>query len=171
MAFTVQGSSPVDGANAYVTVAFFDAYHGDRGSDVSALSTTEKEQAIVRATDYLDLRWQFIGERLTLQQTTAWPRRGAEDRDGFFRFDIPIEIQEACAEYALLSANGTDLNPIPDRDTTGQRVQQLSEKVGPISESRLFVAGSVFVLPVYPPADRKLLSSGLVSTSHTVRRA
>lgn len=50
-------------ANAYITTAFFDSYHTNRGNDYSAFDADEKKAAIIRATDYLDTRFDFRGVR------------------------------------------------------------------------------------------------------------
>jgi hypothetical protein len=145
------------------------AYHADRGNTVTA-STADIEKAIVEATDYLDTRWTFVGEVPTQTQTTAWPRLDAEDINDNLRTGIPHEVQEACSEYALIALSG-DLNPNPERDTTGAQVQSKVDVVGPIREERTFSGGATFTLPKYPVADRKLTASGLALTGRTMRRA
>lgn len=172
MALIVQDNTgSVAGANAYITVAEFKAYHDARGGDYSgAADDTALEQAIIRATDYLDQRFNFVGKkRIGRDQTTEWPRTDAWDRDRYYITDVPNEVKEACAEYALRAIAAT-LNPDPDRDASGQLVQSKSESVGPISESVTFVSGAVFVMPKYPAADQRLIKAGLVRTSGTVLR-
>lgn len=161
MAFTVQDDNgSVSGANSYATVAEASAYFSDRGI-LSWASVANKEAALVLATDYLDERFNYIGERLNVDQATEWPRYNAYDRDDNYVEGIPTEVKEAVFEYALLAAS-QDLNPTPDRDDTGRKVQSKSEMVGPISESVTFTSGAVFELPKYPKADRKLIARGLV---------
>lgn len=163
MALIVQNASgTVPEADAYVTVDQFKAYHDKRGNDYSAFTDPQIEQAIVRATDYLDERFTFIGERLNVDQTTEWPRLNAFDIDDDYVNGIPLAVMEATYEYAFIGLGNVDLNPTPTRDGTGQVVQSFSESVGPISESVRFTAGGRFELPKYPRADRKLVSRGLV---------
>lgn len=173
MAFTPQDSTGlVAGANAYITVAEFKAYHDDRGNSYAAAPTDpDIEKAIVRASDYLDERFSFVGTRRNLRpvQTTEWPRTGAYDRDGAAVNDIPDAVKEATAEYALRAISAA-LNPDPDRDTSGAAVAKKAEAVGPISESVEFVGGAVFVMPKYPAADQKLRRAGLVRSGGTVLR-
>jgi len=172
MAFTVQTDNGVTaGANAYLSVAEFDSYHGDRGNDVSGLSSTDKEQAIVKATDYLDLRYVFVGDRLNLGQSTEWPRIDAVDSSYHTRTGIPDEVKEATAEVALLSANGTDLTPVPTYDSFGQQVQSRRQKVGPIEREFVYVAGGQFQMRRVPVADGRLIRAGLVRGGLQVRRA
>ena len=173
MALVVQNDTGSQaGANAYISVDEFKAYHDDRGNDYSiAADDTAIEYAIIKATDYLDQRFNFVGKkRLGREQTTEWPRSNAWDKDRYYITDLPVEVKDACAEYALRAISAV-LNPDPDRDATGQLVQSKSETVGPISESVAFVAGSVFTMPKYPSADQKLIKSGLIEFGGEIRRA
>ena len=171
MGFAVQNNEgTVVGANAYITVQEFKDYHTDRGVDVSDFDDQGIESAIVRATDYLDQRFIFVGgRRLGREQTTEWPRTDAWDRDRYYINDIPPEVKEACAEYAL-RALAAELNPDPERNASGVAVLSKSEAVGPISESVTFVGGAVFQMPKYPAADQKLVRAGLVRSGGTLLR-
>ena len=172
MALNVQDNTgSVPEANGYLSVAEFKSYHDDRGNDYSGAATdADIETAIIRATDYLDQRFSFVGKkRLGRDQTTEWPRTDAWDRDRYYINDIPPEVKEACAEYAL-RAIAAALNPDPERDGTGAAVASKSETVGPIVESVTYVSGSAFTLPKYPAADQKLIRSGLVRSGGTVMR-
>lgn len=170
MAFTVQNDQGnVVGANAYISEAFFVAYHADRGNTYTATST-EIEQAIIKATDYLDQRFTFIGEKPDQSQTTEWPRLDAEDRNDNLRTGVPQEIKEATAEYALIALT-QELNPAPTRDDTGALVSQRTDTVGPITESRTYANAASFSQPDYPKGDNKLISTGLVVVGRVMRRA
>ena len=171
MGLTVQDNNgSVAGANAYITVQQFKNYHADRGADTSAFDDEAIEAAIIRATDYLDQRFNFVGKkRLGRDQTTEWPRSDAWDRDRYYINDIPPEVKEACAEYAM-RALAAELNPDPERNASGVAVLSKSEAVGPISESVTFVGGAVFQMPKYPAADQKLVRAGLVRSGGTLLR-
>lgn len=171
MGLTVQDNNgSVAGANAYITVQQFKDYHADRGADTSAFDDEAIEAAIVRATDYLDQRFLFVGERrYGREQTTEWPRTSAWDRDRRYINDIPVEVKEACAEYAIRALSQV-LNPDPERDATGRPIHSKAQSVGPISESVTFVGGAVFQMPKYPAADQKLVRAGLVRSGGTLLR-
>lgn len=172
MAFTVQDDTGlITGANAYISEAFADTYHSDRGNTAwAAEMSAAKQIAIVRATDYLDLRFRYVGERLYhTGQSTEWPRNDAYDVDDDQVLGIPPEIQEATAEYALVALSQS-LVTNPDRDDTGRAVQAKTEKVGPISESVEYRAGAGFEMPKYPSADRKLFVRGLILQRGILRR-
>jgi hypothetical protein len=162
MALIIQDENgTVEDANSYISLAFFKSYHDARGNSYSAYSDGALEAAIVRATDYLDQRFAFIGERQNDFQTTQWPRLNGYDRDDRYVDGVPLEVKKATAEYALIAA-GASLNPAPTRDAFGRKVQSRSESVGPISESFTYAQGAVFELPKYPAADQILFSRGLV---------
>lgn len=171
MTFTVQDDTGgVAGANAYITVDFFKTYHADRGNAYTAVDDAI-QQAIIKATQYLDGRFRFRGLKLLGRyQTTEWPRSSALDADDQVVFGIPLEVQNATAEYALRALTGT-LNPDPERDASGAAVAAKSETVGPISESTTFVGGAAFTLPKYPVADQMLRRAGLTLSGNDVLRA
>jgi len=168
MAFTVQDDDgSIAGANAYLTVAEFKAYHADRGNDLSSYGDVDIQRAIVKATDYMDHRFQFVGYQANDDQRTMWPRVDAFDEDDHLVEGIPDRVKEACAEYAFVALAST-LNPTPTRDATGRDVQAKSSTVGPISESVTYAAGASFASPKYPAADARL--SGLVVAAGEIRR-
>ena len=162
MAFTVQNDNGTqEGANAYVSVDFFKAYHLDRANAYTA--TDEQIQAaIIKATDYLDTRFPFIGTKAYgRDQTTAWPRVDAFDLDGYSVDGLPEEIKNAVCEYAI-RALASSLMADPSRDATGAAIQSKENTVGPITEKITFATGAAYTLPKYPAADRRLIASGLV---------
>ncbi len=55
----------VAGANAYIDVDFFETYHNSRGNVYGPISPVDAvQQAIVKATDYLDQKYRFKGVKL-----------------------------------------------------------------------------------------------------------
>lgn len=170
MALTVQtDQGNVDGANAYVDAAYVIAYHADRGLDLSATATATLEAAIVRATDYLDQRFTFVGVPIYSDQSTGWPRSNAKDINGWLVSGIPLAVKQATAEYANIALS-QELNPTPERDATGQLIAAKSEGVGPLEESIRYAAASAFKMPKYPKADRILIVKGLVVSNRQIRR-
>jgi len=172
MAFTVQDDTgTVTGANAYVTEAEFIAYAADRAMDHSAYVTADIEAAIVIATDYLDQRFRFVGERLSgFEQATEWPRVSAYDNHRNYVNGVPVQVKEACIEYAFRALSAV-LNPDPTFDATGATVKSKTEKVGPIAEETVYVDGRPISMPRYPAADKKLTRAGLTIRGGEVRRA
>lgn len=163
MALIVQTAEALPDANSYGSVADFRAYHSARNRLVSD-SDSAVEGALVRATDYLDLRFRYVGRRQTPEQTTQWPRTGARDARGDLRGGVPREVTWACFEYAL-RALASDLLPDVPMDPSGRVVASKSESVGPLSERVDYAGGGhALDLPAYPVADRLLSVAGLVAS-------
>jgi hypothetical protein len=159
MAFTVETGTGIADANAYDTVANIDTHHADRGtSDWTNFTTPEKQQAIIRASDFIDKRFgrRFVGVRSTKGQGLEWPRLSAFDQDGFLLSAIdaiPRQLLKAVAEYALRAAvcgilapdpplpvpkqDPTDMGNRPEQAETGQLTRK-REKVGPLEEDKWF---------------------------------
>lgn len=172
MAFVVEDSTGLSNANAYVTVAFCNDYHSDRGNATWTGTDTVKEQAIVKATDYLDRRYQFTGNKASRQQALEWPRYDVflneeyGNRIPYLVLEIPIELQRACAEAALLALSN-ELIPTPTYDAAGE-VTMKREKVGPIETETGYRAAGVAPLKRWPHIDL-ILKKFLVNSGRSSR--
>lgn len=190
MAFTVEDGTVVADANSYASVAYFESYFTDRGVDHSAMSNTQKEQALVRATDYVDKRFGrlFRGYRSSSSQELEWPRNDAYDDNDYPLSPVPKVLKQAVCEYAWRSHNLGELAPDPalsfnTRDSLGtgttesaSNVESLREKVGPIETETRFGSSSssgvrtatgssltqADTIPAYPAAD--LLLEGIIES-------
>lgn len=160
----------VVGANAYVTEAEFRAYHQDRGVVTTQWTQAQVEAAIIKATAYLDVRFNYVGRRKQKAQTTQWPRLDAEDADQNLISDIPQVVKWAVFEYAL-RALATDLMPDPVRDGSGYSVTQKTERVGEISEYTQYAGAGYYNYPDYPLADGFLFAAGLIRRGRRTARA
>lgn len=173
MTLVLQNSTgTVTGANAYLSVADFKSFHDDRGNDYSDYTDPEIAAALVKSTDYLDGRFEYVGRRYNLYQLTQWPRLDAVTPDGLTVQGIPTEVQRASALYALRVLSGTTLAPDPTPSATGGAVLSSSVKVGPIETRESYASGGSYSQPIYPEADMLLKMRGLVAqTSRTTVRA
>lgn len=160
--FLVEDGTAVPEANAYITIQYSLNYHGSRGNAYwSTLALTAQQQAIVRASEYLDIRFgpRFRGRKLTLQQGLQWPRGNAFDNSRYCYSGIdsvPRNLQKACAEYAIRAASLQTLAPDPpmlvnpqdlsQNPPTGGGTAEVSngmivkelDKVGPIEEEHFY---------------------------------
>lgn len=156
MAFLVEDGSGVPVANSYITEAYADTYHSDRGNTAwSDFTSPEQEAALIRASEYIDKRFgrRFRGLRKTKDQGLEWPRLDAFDNDGYLLSgvdDLPRNLEKATAEYALRALicgvlAPDPILPVPKQDmtdSTGTRdtnvitgeVSRKREKVGPLEE-------------------------------------
>ena len=173
MAFVVQDpDAPKTDANGYITAQAFKDYHDERGNAYTA-NDTEIEQAIVRATDYMDSRWTFAGSRQDADQSTECPRSGVYDPNTGYTVDpYPAELEEACAEYTMSALVGS-LYPSSNVDNTGLQVKSVHKKADVIEkETEYFQSGSSSsAKKAWPVADGKMKKTRLLaSTRRTLGR-
>jgi len=168
MAFVVETGSGLTNANAYVSVAAFKSYHDDRGNSYAGYADAAIEKAIVRASDYLDFRFTFIGYRTLVTQSMEFPRENAYYRDGRKAMGVPAEIAQACSEYAL-RALAAPLAPDPITDASGRSVILERKQLGPLEVEKEFSRdGSASSFKPYPAVDAMLRE--LVITGNFVAR-
>lgn len=165
MTFIVEDGTGVADANSYTDVAFADAYFTDRANTTwSTATTSDKEIALIKATDYMELRFRdrWKGNLAPEATTLSFPRQYFYDRKGqqidFTADGIPIDIQKATAEYAL-RALSSSLLPDPTVSESGQAIKRTFDKVGPIETEIEYEGGASRpdLIRPYPTADRLLL--------------
>ena len=147
------------GENSYIDLSYANDYHSQRQSSewiADSLTDTAKEAAIIKATQFLDVSFNYVGLYKKGNQL-QWPRDYAyssyyenETYIGFYDLyyynyidenipvddnDIPIRLKEATAELALYALSN-EIRPILPRNG---RVTK--EKVGPVEISYAFGAG------------------------------
>lgn len=183
MAFTLEDGTGVADANALISVAYWRAYHDDRGEpnvDVGSIADAVVEQLIIKATDFFVQRFgtHLKGQRATTTQTLPLPRENAIV-DGVERDDDTVwtEIEQAIAIYALVARDVAALMPNPPLpfdhlDASGntiaasgvvtsrfEQVDVIKESVRlesvreALSRSGLSAIVDGWVLPQYPSAD------------------
>jgi hypothetical protein len=147
----------VKGTNSYVTVEEADAYFADRldAAAWTAADATQKAQALVTATAYLDeLRW--TGTAVSESQSLAFPRvtEYFDPRLGTSIYlegnTVPSRITKACTELAYHLLNNDGL-----LDETGG-VRDIS--IGPITLTGISNAPKI-------PSNIKRLITPLVVNS------
>jgi hypothetical protein len=95
------------GVDAYVSVDFVTDYLTARGAEASWVAAGDKQEAaIIEATSFLDAAFSWVGRIADYSQSLAWPRVCAHDREGRLLEDIPVPVQNACAELANLALGG-----------------------------------------------------------------
>lgn len=168
MAFVVEDGTGKADANAYVLVAYADAYFLERNIPAWAGTNEVKQSAIIQATDYVELRYsnRFIGDRSTDTQALSFPRVNT----GFPA--MPTPLLRAVCEYAVRSLTAT-LLPDPVVHESGQGLERNREKVGPIeTEQRFQYQGpgtQRIILRPYPAADYLLKDLIIGSAGRVIR--
>lgn len=167
MALIVENGSGLPDAEAFISVADADTYFTNRGVTAWAGSATVKEQALRKATDYMQGRYghRWKGSRKFSTQALAWPRVGVLDADDFSVSDsiVPTPVKNACAELAMRSLTTTLL---PDDSSPGIKSEAVSIP-GPISKSVQY-AGSKTKTPYFPAVD-DMLRAFLISNDYAER--
>lgn len=113
MAFVVETGAGLSNSNSYASVTAADEYVTDRGiTGWTSLTSTVKQQALIKATDYLEATYRdaWKGDRVTETQALSWPRMSVYVDN--FLMDanvIPKSVINACIEMALKSAAGETL--------------------------------------------------------------
>jgi len=128
MTLEVEDGTGLDDAESYVSVAEADAYFTALGNDNWTGSTSVKEAALRKATEYLDATYNWRGLIFSVEQTLGWPRTGVYDREGRdLAESVPLRVKKATYELALASLT-EDLLPI----TSSQNYIK-SEQVGSLA--------------------------------------
>ncbi|MFC4729097.1 DnaT-like ssDNA-binding protein [Coralloluteibacterium thermophilus] len=147
----------------YGTLAAADEYHAARGrAEWVGASEPDRAAALVRGSDYVDQRYATAGCGATFpgtrtggrNQERAWPRTGAQDRDGnaIPPDQVPAEVERAAYEAAyreLLNPGSLSPDYVPAQQVT-------REKVGPIEVSYAGSQDGSGSRPVIPVIDEIL---------------
>lgn len=180
------GTGKVD-SNTYISDADATAYLDLYGNPTYSASTDdERATALVNATQYVDLRWRFIGEidfpatPAVAGQALCWPRSDANGQPLFdskgnsFQSEVPFWIANATAEYALAYITNGRLAPDPTfPDPAGRAISSTRNKVGPIeSEVSYDTSKAPQLRRNYTQGDQTIRESGLaIIAGDTVIRA
>ena len=116
-------------ANSYASVEYADDYFSARGvSAWAALETEAKEQALIRATDYIDNIFQWYGKKLTTEQALRFPRQNIKDYEGQDITGIPAVLKQAVCDAAVLTSGGTELFETAEHngDVVSENITSLS---------------------------------------------
>lgn len=156
MTFTVEDGTGLNTANSYATVTEFNSYWDLRGFVHSSYTDAQKQVALVKATDYIELRYRvrFIGTREFETQALSFPRLSLYDEDGRKVLGVPKQLKNATIEYAKRALTA---ELVTDPEESGKVVQRKKEKVGPLEEETEYVLGGhIITYKSYPAADKLL---------------
>ena len=160
MSFVAESGNGDTNSTSYVTVAYADSYHADQNNTAWASATTaNKEFALMRATAYIDSRWQgqWRGSRLLSTQALQWPRDEAYDNDDFALTGIPSYLAKLTCEVALIQlTNPTVLNASVANGGGTKRVTV----AGAVTEEYFQGYSSNTVYPVFGQLVAPLIRAG-----------
>lgn len=143
MTLIVEDGSGVVNANAYVSVSAYRVWATARGLTLPSDDTDGNlkiEQAIIKATDYLEISKCWQGEKADDTYSLSWPRKCVFIKGKPFADDaIPKQIVNASYYLASAVLAGVELMP----NVSGNAVDYVvKEKVGPIETT--YASGSQF---------------------------
>lgn len=145
MALVVEDGTGLSTAESFISVADAGTRRSNLGDNTAwdALTTTQKEQALRKATEFMEQRFRnrWKGTKLLRDQALSWPRYGAEV-DGYALESnyVPADIANACADLALKSLTDT-LNADLTRGIVREKVGPLETEYDRYSpQSKRFVA-------------------------------
>jgi hypothetical protein len=169
MALIIEDGSIVEDANSYISVAEFKAYHDARGIEYDTFTDDQIEYAIIKAMDYIHLRWgsKFKGRIKDAAQQLDFPRVRLYDSNGRLVDNIPGKLKDATSEYSMRALT-EELIPDPAFNTAGLSLKRTREKIGPIEEETEYNPGSVAIYRKFTKADL-LLAEFINSASGVIR--
>jgi len=154
MTFKVEDGTGLPDATSYIDVAFADSYFVRTGFTAwAAMDDTAKENALMNATEYADVRWgnRLSGTLLNPTQALQFPRSRLYDRYYRLQRGIPLNWKKAICEYAMQSTKSPLMSDTPSSEAA---LTKKKVTVGPITTEKEFAnptaKGS---FPSYPKAD------------------
>lgn len=163
MAFVVETGAGLTDSNAFLSVAEFVEYHTDRGNTLIDPATEAQyldaqiQAALIKASDFIEAKFTFVGIRSNVNQAMEWPRVDAYYQDGRRALRVPVEVRECVAELAYRALLGADLAPDPAFDAGLRPITGLRQKVGAIEEETRYQDGGAWIdFKPYPFAERRM---------------
>lgn len=96
---------------SFATLEEADQFWDDRKDSVWPNTPDQnRKAALIRATEWIDTRFDWIGSLLDSDQPLSWPRKNAWDKEGRLREGIPLELKNATAWLAR-EAIESELDP------------------------------------------------------------
>lgn len=153
MTLIVEDGTGVSNANSYSSLEYADEYFASTGNSAWAGGATQKEQALILATRYIEVR-DYKGLRQYTTQRLKFPRKHVYV-DGVLQDGIvPYGVKDACCEYAV-KALTEDLYPFDENQGSGfpeKHVVIGSTSKGAI-EVEVDTTGGTLLKKAFPAAD------------------
>lgn len=156
MLIVAEDGTGLTDANSYVALTWVDSYFAGRGN-IEWVSATDNDKlvALIKATDYLDVVYNFVGTKASSTQALEWPRAGAEDKYGEPLVGIPVILKKAAAELSLRALSTTLLD---DTDFSGRVKRERVEGAVEVE----YAGDGVLQQKTFTYVDKLLSGTGLV---------
>ena len=149
MALVIEDGTGVAGAESYATAAELTTYATDRGITL----TGDAEELLLRANDYLETL-QFIGYKLTKDQSLQWPRADVTiDGFGYQSDELPSELKVAQMEVAIAADQEAGPFAVISRETKREKFDVFETEYADSAASRP-------IAPALARSLRKLVAGG-----------
>jgi hypothetical protein len=125
VAFIVEDGTGIEDSNAYVNSEYVENYLlSERLDQFKALSDEDKEAAIIAGTQLVDISYEYIGNRASLEQGLNWPRVDAEYQ-GFVIEGVPSAVKKATCEAVWLAMTMEDglYSNEADKEVASERIE------------------------------------------------
>ena len=124
MAFIVEDGTGIEDANAYVDSEHVSDYlMGERLAKFEELDDDEQEAAIIAGSQFVDISYEWVGNRQSLEQGLNWPRTEAEFQ-GFVIEGVPTAVKKATCEAVYLFISGENLfSTEGDKEVASERIE------------------------------------------------
>lgn len=156
MVIVAEDGTGLTDANSYVDLTWVDSYFAGRGNIEWASATdNDKLVALIKATDYLDVSYNFVGTKASSTQALEWPRDDAEDKYGEALTGIPIILKKAIVELAVRALSDTLLD---DTDFSGRVKRERVEGAVEVE----YAGDGVIQQKTFTYVDKLLSGAGLV---------
>lgn len=153
--FVVEDGTGLPTSVSYVGVEWANEYFLVRGAHKWAEAANEdKQYALIQATDFIDVSYEFPGSRATAEQALAWPRTNATNKYGTLLEGVPGPIQKAVVELAL---RALDAPLLADIATQGWIKKERVEGVVTIE----YGGDGAYPMRSFPYIDRFLMTLGI----------
>jgi hypothetical protein len=153
--FKVEDGTGLVDSTSYVAVSWADTYFADRGNTTwSDATNDDKEIALIKATDYADAMYAFVGVKASGTQALEWPRDEAYDRYSEALTGIPTVLMKAITELAVRAVSADLLD---DADFSGRVKRERVEGAVEVE----YVDDGVFQQKSYTYIDKLLITTGL----------
>lgn len=140
MAFTLETGTGVTGANAFVSVAELNDYMADRGEDIYANIDSEKQAAIIKASqDYIDTFFTFKGDSLSGTQGMQIPTDEVA---------LNADIKRACCMSAILDLKGRLF--VDPTSINTQTIVEEESRVGSLMDKTVYTENGQGYTTKYP---------------------
>lgn len=165
--FVLEDGTGLSTSTSYIDVAYADDYLGE--SWAPGKSSTEKQNALIAGSEYVDARFfnKLRGRPLVNDQGLEFPRHGMYSVYGVPVEGLPSDLKKAVAIYSEQFLLGT---LYPTNETTAKEVKKKRTVVGPITTEIEYVGSNrAKEFLNFPLADR-LMAQFLKTYNGTVVR-